>query len=81
MPISDWDSSGDWFLERFGDVMHRLREARQNKRAIVERFENEIAEREEAVRNKIHGISRRLTDLKSEGEGLMQGIEIDWEEE
>ncbi|KAI1210954.1 extracellular mutant protein 11-domain-containing protein [Annulohypoxylon truncatum] len=77
MTINDWEASGDWFLERFGDIMHRLREARQMKRAMIENFENEIAERGEAVRNKIQGIDHTLAELKSEGEGMMIGKEFD----
>lgn len=77
MTINDWEASGDWFLERFGEVMHRLREARQTKRAVIENFENEIAERGEAVRNKIQGIDSTLAELKSEGEGMMFGKEFD----
>ncbi|ORY62983.1 extracellular mutant protein 11-domain-containing protein [Pseudomassariella vexata] len=77
MSLKDWDESGDWFLERFGDIVNRLKEARLAKRQTVEAFEDEIAERESAVRNKVHVIGRTLTDLKSEGEGLMRGKDID----
>ncbi|OTA96070.1 hypothetical protein M434DRAFT_393153 [Hypoxylon sp. CO27-5] len=77
MPINDWETSGDWFLERFGEVMQRLRDARRMKRTIIEEFENEIAERDEAVRNKIQGIDHTLAELKSEGEGMMLGKEFD----
>ncbi|RYP80958.1 hypothetical protein DL770_006034 [Monosporascus sp. CRB-9-2] len=72
MSVTDWEDSGDWFLERFGEIVHKIKEARRSKRATVESFENEIAGREEAVRNKMHGIGRRLAELKSEGEGLMR---------
>ncbi|KAI5919849.1 extracellular mutant protein 11-domain-containing protein [Camillea tinctor] len=71
MPVKEWEDAGDWFLDKFGDVMGKLRAARRNKRAVMEEFENEIAEREEAVRNKISTIGQTLTDLKSEGEGMM----------
>lgn len=81
MSVKDWDSSGDWFLERFGEVTQRLKEARQNKRATMEKFEAEIAEREEAVRNKEQIIKLKLADLKSKGEGLMQNKEMDPEDE
>lgn len=77
MSVRDWDDSGDWFLERFGEVMHRLKDARRAKRQLIDDFETEIAEREEAVRNKIHGIGQTLEDLKSEGEILMRGKELD----
>ncbi|KAJ2992913.1 hypothetical protein NUW58_g2013 [Xylaria curta] len=76
MPVKDWEESGDWFLERFGDIMTRFKEARKEKRDIVNKFEKEIAEREEAVRNKIHGIGQTLADLKSEGEDMMEGKEL-----
>ncbi|KAI2635078.1 extracellular mutant protein 11-domain-containing protein [Xylaria nigripes] len=73
MSVKDWEESGDWLLERFGDIIDRFKEYRKEKREIVNTFENEIAGREEAVRNKIRGIGQTLTDLKSEGEGMMLG--------
>lgn len=73
MPVKDWEASGDWLLERFGDILDRVKEARREKRNIVNAYENEIAEREEAVRNKIHGIGQTLNELKSSGEGMMLG--------
>ena len=80
MSVGDWESSGDWFLERFADVTHRLKEARQAKRATIEKFENEIAQREEDVRKKINHINTKVADMKSKGEGLMKGQEIDCED-
>ncbi|KAI0484740.1 extracellular mutant protein 11-domain-containing protein [Xylariaceae sp. FL0804] len=77
MSVRDWEDSGDWFLERFGAVVDSFKTARKSKRAVMEGFENEIAEREEAVRNKIQGIDHTLGDLKVEGEGMMQGKEFD----
>lgn len=77
MPVRDWDDSGDWFLERFGDIMHHLIDNRKNKRKLAEDFENEIAERETAVRTKMHGIDHTLSDLRNEGEGLMKGKELE----
>ncbi|KAI1776958.1 extracellular mutant protein 11-domain-containing protein [Hypoxylon cercidicola] len=77
MPVKDWEISGDWFLEKFGEITQRLREARLSKRAMVEGFENEIAERDEAVRNKIQGIDKTLTEFRREGEGMMLGKELE----
>ncbi|KAI0106285.1 extracellular mutant protein 11-domain-containing protein [Nemania sp. FL0031] len=71
MPVRDWEDSGDWFLERFGQIITQFKEARKEKRNMVDAFENEIAEREEAVRNKIHGIGQTLAELKSEGENMI----------
>ncbi|KAK7928010.1 hypothetical protein PG985_005008 [Apiospora marii] len=77
MPVGDWDDAGDWFLEKFGGVMNRLKEARQAKRQMMEDFENEVAEREDAVRNKMDGIDRTLVDLKSEGAKLMSRTDFE----
>ncbi|XXG98448.1 bifunctional hydroxyacyl-CoA dehydrogenase/enoyl-CoA hydratase fox2 [Hypoxylon texense] len=77
MPVKDWETSGDWFLEKFGEITQRLRDARRAKRAMVEGFENEIAERDDAVRNKIQGIDKTLIEFKREGEGMMLGKELE----
>ncbi|KAI1179420.1 extracellular mutant protein 11-domain-containing protein [Nemania sp. FL0916] len=77
MPVKDWEESGDWFLERFGEIIAGFKEARKEKREIVNAFENEVAERESAVRNKIHGIGQTLADLKAEGQNMMLGKELD----
>ncbi|KAI1405294.1 extracellular mutant protein 11-domain-containing protein [Hypoxylon fuscum] len=80
MPVKDWEASGDWFLDRFGEVMQRFRDSRQAKRALMEGFENEIAERGEAVRNKIQGIDGTLADFRREGEGMMLGKDLNDDE-
>ncbi|KAK6827862.1 hypothetical protein PG987_011203 [Apiospora arundinis] len=77
MPVGDWDDAGDWFLEKFGGVMNSLREARQAKRQMIDAFENEVAEREDAVRHKISGIDKTLVDLKSEGAKLMSRTDFE----
>ncbi|KAK8079811.1 hypothetical protein PG997_007629 [Apiospora hydei] len=77
MPVGEWDDAGDWFLEKFGGVMNRLKEARQAKRQMVEDFENEVAEREDAVRHKIGGIDRTLVELKSEGAKMMSRTDFE----
>lgn len=76
MPVKDWEEAGDWFLDRFGEIIDRFKEARREKRTIIEAFENEIAAREEAVRNKIQSIGQTLASLKTEGEDMMVGKEF-----
>ncbi|KAI0395921.1 extracellular mutant protein 11-domain-containing protein [Xylariaceae sp. FL0594] len=77
MSVNEWEESGDWFLERFGEIMDRFKHARKRKREMVNAFEEEIAEREEAVRNKIQAIDHRLAELKAEGEGMIRGKVVD----
>lgn len=77
MPMRDWDDSGDWFLERFGDIMNRLKDARQEKRKVVDQFETEIADRESAVRNKMASIDQTLGDFRSETKMMMQNKQLE----
>lgn len=67
MPVKEWDEAGDWLLDRFSHVMQQLRAARQEKRRMVESFENEIAKREADVRSKTENINDTLAGLRSEG--------------
>jgi hypothetical protein len=59
--------------------MLRLKEARKNKRRLVQQFEDEVAAREEAVRGKIEGIGRTLEELREEGMTMMEGKDVDVE--
>ncbi|ROT38724.1 hypothetical protein SODALDRAFT_359826 [Sodiomyces alkalinus F11] len=73
MSLQDWERSGDWFLEQFGVVAQKLKEARQGKRATVQSFEDEIARREESVRLRTEDINKRLGEIKHKGEDMLAG--------
>lgn len=77
MSVRDWEDSGDWFLQQFGNIVNKMRDARQAKRKMVEGFEMEISSREEAVRRKKESIDRRLSKLKQDGDAMMKGKEVD----
>ncbi|EFQ33155.1 hypothetical protein CGRA01v4_08808 [Colletotrichum graminicola] len=76
MTVSDWERSGDWFLEQFGQVAQKLKEARKSKRDMVDRFETEIAGREEAVRVRAENISKKLETIKHKGEDMLADKEV-----
>ncbi|GKT45520.1 uncharacterized protein ColSpa_05701 [Colletotrichum spaethianum] len=76
MTVSDWERSGDWFLEQFGQVAQKLKEARKDKRDMIDRFESEIASREEAVRVRTENISKKLNKIKHKGEDMLADKEI-----
>lgn len=73
MSLEEWQESGDWFMERFQDLMASIRRARSEKRAIAQEFEDELAVREEAVRDKTDGLERMMRDMKTGGEGVLRG--------
>lgn len=73
MSVREWDDSGDWFLERFGNIVTKVKEARQAKRKIVEQYETQISEREEEVRRKKESIDRKLFKLKHDSSAMLKG--------
>lgn len=77
MPVRDWEESGDWFLEQFGDIVKRMREARHAKRKMVEQFETEVLDREEIVRRKKEVIDRKLSKFRHDSEAMMEGKDLD----
>lgn len=67
MDIDEWEACGDWFVDRFGDIMKRMRDARRAKRQMIREFEDEIAHREEAVRRRSEKIDEKLQTMKENG--------------
>ncbi|KAL2878821.1 hypothetical protein SGCOL_005788 [Colletotrichum sp. CLE4] len=76
MNVGDWERSGDWFLEQFGLVAQKLKDARREKRDMVDRFETEIANREEAVRVRTENITKKLSKIRHKGEDMLADKEI-----
>ena len=73
MPVREWEDSGDWFLEQFGDIVTKMKETRQMKRRIVEQYESEVSSREEEVRRKRESIDRKLSKLKHDSKAMLTG--------
>ncbi|KAH6607703.1 hypothetical protein Trco_004016 [Trichoderma cornu-damae] len=71
MTVDDWEEAGDWFADQFAEIMHKLREARRNKRRTMQEFEHEAASREEAVRQRTEAIDRKLTKMKQDGQRVV----------
>lgn len=65
--IDEWEACGDWFVDRFGDIMKRMRDARRAKRQMIRQFEDEVAHREEAVRHRSEVIDEKLKTMKENG--------------
>ncbi|KAI7282906.1 hypothetical protein KC345_g3244 [Hortaea werneckii] len=73
LTIGDWEQAGDWFLDRFGDVMKRLKEARREKREAAKRFEEEVEHRHDAVSKKRKLTDNALSEMKTSGALVLQG--------
>jgi hypothetical protein len=73
MSTTDWEESGDWFVDRFSQIMQDMKNNRKKRRAITEKFESEIRAREEAVRGKSENLKKTFEDMQASGEGVLRG--------
>ena len=71
LPMEDWEQSGDWFVERFSDLMNGLRDARREKRRMVHEFEAEASRHEEAVRLRSEAIDQKLVKMRQDGQRVV----------
>ncbi|KAF9770660.1 hypothetical protein IL306_011756 [Fusarium sp. DS 682] len=72
MSMENWETSGEWFVSEFGGLMQKLLESRRHKRKIIQEFEQEAANREEAVRLKTQAIDRKLSRMKQDGQRVVE---------
>jgi len=73
MAMDQWEQAGDWFLDRFSDIMSDLKKARQTKRKIAADFEGEIAARHDIVEAKTDDFNKILSEMRTGGEGVLRG--------
>jgi hypothetical protein len=71
--IDEWEEAGDWFLDRFGETIKRLKDVRREKRKAARAFEDEIEVRETAVDKKRALTRVAMSDMKSSGAAVLQG--------
>jgi hypothetical protein len=73
MPIAEWEEAGDLFIEKFAEIITKLKEARREKRKIATKFEEEVEAREAAIRAKSASLDQDLTEMRKGGEGVLKG--------
>jgi hypothetical protein len=72
MSLKEWEDAGDWFLERFGNVISKLKDVRHKKRTISSKYEDELASREEAVQREVKDINEVMEQMRQGGQGVLQ---------
>lgn len=72
LSIEQWEQTGDLFLEKFEELIKKMRTSRQNKRKLVSTFEKQIGEREEVVRSKSIAVELKLNTMKKGGESVLR---------
>nr|POE82398.1 hypothetical protein CFP56_67568 [Quercus suber] len=73
LKIDEWEEAGDWFLDRFGDLVRDFRVARQKKRKAARSMEDEIEQRHEEVVKKKQTIELTLDSIRATGATILSG--------
>ncbi|KAL0257154.1 hypothetical protein SLS55_007964 [Diplodia seriata] len=71
LTINEWEDAGDWFLEQFGDLLGRFKEARRRRRDVARKFEDEIRKRNDAVGRKRQCVEKEVGRIKGQGQRLL----------
>ncbi len=71
--IEEYKECGDLIVGRFGKIITKFSDARQQRREILMRFEAEVAKRESRVRCKMGAVEKDLGRLKRGGEDVVRG--------
>jgi hypothetical protein len=71
LPTREWEEAGDWFLDQFGSIITRTREARQKKRKLAKEFEAEVEKRHRHVAKKRSQVEEALQKMSAQGQGLI----------
>lgn len=71
--IDEWEESGDWFLDRFGETIKKLKDVRREKRKAARAFEDEIEARETTVHKKRALTHAAMIEMKTSGAAVLQG--------
>lgn len=73
LTAEQWEDAGDWFIERFGSLVARLKDSRKEKRKAARAFEDEIEQRHEAITKKQKLTMSALSEMKESGGKVLQG--------
>ncbi|KAH7383679.1 extracellular mutant protein 11-domain-containing protein [Cadophora sp. MPI-SDFR-AT-0126] len=71
LSTEEWEQAGDLFIEKFAELMKKLKEKKRVKRETASQFENEIKEREKAVRDHATMLDTKLEGMEVAGKSLL----------
>jgi hypothetical protein len=71
LSLDQWEDAGDWFLDRFGDIIRQLKDARKERRQLAKGFGDEIHNRHQAVMSKKRSIKDSLEEMGKNGASVL----------
>jgi hypothetical protein len=76
LSLEEWEEGGDWFVERFTELLTEMKKKRMEKKQIAKKYEDEISNREKLVRGKSDHLDREFRDMRVGGEGILKGKKV-----
>lgn len=73
LEITQSERCGDFFIERFVDIMAKYNAVRRQRREIATALECEITGREAQVSTRREDLDRNLDELRQAGKGVVRG--------
>jgi hypothetical protein len=72
LTLDQWADAGDWFIERFGEVVKKMTDARKERRKLASGFEKEMDARHHHVQSKKRTIDAALEAMGRSGQGVLK---------
>ncbi len=72
LTLAEWEVAGDWFVDRFGELVKKMSAARTERRRVAGEFEAEVARREEFVRGRREGVEGEMRKMRRGGEDVLR---------
>lgn len=76
LSTEQYEECANLIIGRFGAIMSKLTDARQQRRRVAKDFEEEVATRGECIRGKTTIVSKSLGRLKRGGEEVVRGAAL-----
>ncbi|KAI5295105.1 hypothetical protein KEM52_002344 [Ascosphaera acerosa] len=73
LTMAEWEDSGDWLIEQFGELLQRTKAARRERRKVAQMFEEEIARRYALLEQESSSIKHRMNEMRSGGLDVLRG--------
>ncbi|KAH0143012.1 hypothetical protein KCU67_g13766, partial [Aureobasidium melanogenum] len=72
LQLAQWEEAGDWFQERFSEIFGKLKAARKKRREMASEFEQQIAQRQQALTKKRKITDDALSEMKKSGSLVLE---------
>ena len=71
LTLQQWEEAGDWFIEKFSEIVKKMGQSCREKRKLAAEFEKEVHKRHDAVEKKKRCIEDALESMRTSGKDVL----------